>query len=115
MGKSGDDEPGFSFVKLTGTDNYKKLAREMQYSLESAGLWDHTLSDTENPKPVVIVLLGKDLKNDTKLERQEKRADKIIAWTKNDVKCKGYIGRMCLGHIQQEFHAVKIEWLAHDL
>lgn len=57
----------------------------------------------------------KDLEDDAKLERQEKRADKIIAWTKNNVKCKGYIGRMCLSHIQQEFQAVKTDWLAHDL
>lgn len=51
MGKSGDDEPGFSIAKLAGADNYKKWAREMRYSLESAGLWDHTLSGEENPKP----------------------------------------------------------------
>ncbi len=38
MGKSGDDKPGFSFSKLAGADNYKKWAREMGYSLESAGL-----------------------------------------------------------------------------
>ena len=115
MGKSGDDEPGFSFAKLAGADNYKKWAREMRYSLESAGLWDHTLSDEENPKPVAIILKGEALNDDAKLERQEKRADKILAWTKNNVKCKGYIGRMCLGHIQQEFQAVKTDWLAHDL
>ena len=103
MGKFGDDEAGFSFAKLAGADNYKKWAREMRYSLKYAKLWDHTLSDTENPKPVTIVLLDEDLKNDTKLERQEKRADKIIAWTKNNVKCKGYIRRICFDHIQQEF------------
>ena len=101
MGKSGDDEPGFSFAKLAGADNYKKWAREMRYSLESAGLWDHTLSDEENPKPVAIVLKGEALNDDAKLERQEKRADKIIAWTKNNVICYVYFGRMCLGHFQQ--------------
>ncbi len=115
MGKSGDDEPGFSFAKLAGADNYKKWAREMRYSLESAGLWDHTLPDKENPQPVAIILKDKELEDDVKIERQEKRADKIIAWTKNNVKCKGYIGRMCLGHIQQEFQAVITDWLAHDL
>lgn len=31
----------------------------------------------------------------------------------NNVKCKSYIGRICLSHIQQEFQAVKIDWLAH--
>ena len=115
MGKSGDDEPGFFFAKLAGADNYKKWAREMRYSLESAGLWDHTLSDQENPKPVAIILKGEDLEDDAKLERQEKRADKIHAWTKNNVKCKRYIGCMCLGHIQQESQAVKTDWLAHNL
>ncbi len=89
MGKSGDDEPGFSFAKLAGADNYKKWAREMLYSLESAGLWDHTLPDKENPKPVAIILKDKGLEDDVELERQEKRADKIIAWPKNNVKCKG--------------------------
>lgn len=87
----------------------------MRYSLESAGLSYHTLSDEENPKPVAIVLKDKDLEDDAKLERQEKRGDKIIAWTKNNIKCKVYIGRMCLGHIQQEFQAVKTDWAAHNL
>ena len=72
MGKTGDDEPGFAFAKLAGADNYKKWAREMRYSLESAGLWEHTLSDGENPKPFSIDLKGKELLNDVKLERQEK-------------------------------------------
>ena len=103
MGKSGDDKPGFSFAKLAGVDNYKKWAWKMRYSLESASLWDHTLSDKENLKPVAIVLKNKDLKNDAKLERQKKRADKIPAWTKSNIKCKGYIGRICLSHIEQEF------------
>ena len=86
----------------------------MRYSLESIGLWDYTLSDTENPKPVLIILKGEDLKNDAKLECQAKHADKIHAWTKNNVKCKGYIGRMCLSHLQQKFQAVKTDWLVHD-
>ena len=79
MGKSADDEPGFSFAKLTGADNYKKWVREIQHSLESVGLRNHIFSDTENLKLVAIVLLSEDLKNDTKLERQENCADKIIA------------------------------------
>ena len=115
MGKSGDNEPRFSLAKLAAADNYKKWAREMQYFLESAGLWDHTLSDEENPKPVAIVLKAEALNDDAKLKRQEKRTDKIIAWTKNNVKCKGYIGCMGLGYIQQEFQAVKTDWAAHDL
>ena len=115
LGKSRDDDPGFFFAKLAGVDNCKKWAREMRYSLESAGLWDHTLSDEENPKPVAIVVKDKDLEDDAKFERQEKRVDEIIVWTKNNVKCKGYIGRMCLGHIQQAFQAVKTDWLAHEL
>lgn len=56
-----DDEPGFSFAKLAGADNYKKWAREMRYSLESAGLWDYTLSTAENPKPLPINLKSNDL------------------------------------------------------
>ncbi len=51
----------------------------MQYSLESAGFWDYTLSSQENPKLVTIVLKGKTLNNDAKLKRQEKCAEKIIA------------------------------------
>ncbi len=92
------------------TMNHKKWAREMRYSLESARLCDHTLPDKENPKPVSIILKNKELEDDVKLDCQEKRADKIIAWTKNNVKCKSYIG-----HIQQEFHTVKMDWLAYDL
>lgn len=109
MGKSGDDEPGFSFAKLAGTDNYKHWAQEMRYSLESVGLWDYTLSEEENPEPVAIVLKDKELEEDAKLERQEKRADKITAWTKINVKCRGYIGRIRLSHIQQEFQSVKTD------
>ena len=115
MSKFRDDESGFSFAKLAGTDNYKKWAQKMQYSLEFAGLCDHTLSDTDNPKPVLIFLKGEDLKDDVKLKRQEKYADKILAWTKNNVKYKDFISRMYLSHIQQEFQAVKTDWLAHDL
>ena len=115
MGKSKDNKSRFSFDKPAGADNYKKWAREMRYSLGSAGLWDHTLSDQENPKPVAIILKSKDLDDDVKLERQEKRANKIHAWTKSNVKYKDYIGCICLGHIQQEFQAVKTDWLAHDL
>ncbi len=59
MRKSGNDEPGFSFALLAGADNYMKWAREMCYSLDSAGLWDYTLPDKENPKPVTIILKDK--------------------------------------------------------
>ena len=114
MGKSSDDKPEFSFAKLAGADNYKKQAREMRYSFKSAGYWDHTFPDEENPKSVAIILKDKQLKDDVKLERQEKHADKIIVWTKNNVKCKGYIGRICFGHIQQVFQAVKTELLTHE-
>ncbi len=114
MGKSDNDEPEFSFAKLAGTDNYKKWAREMRYSLESARLWDLTLPNQENPKPVGIILKDKELEDDVQLERQEKRADRVISSTKNNVQCKGDIGRMSLGHIQQEFQAVKTDWLAYD-
>ncbi len=115
MGKSGDDEPGFSFAKLAGAENYKKWAPEMLYSLESAGLWYHTLPDKENPKPIAIIFKEKKLEDYVKLERQKNRVDMIIAWTKNNVQCKSYIGQMCLGHIQQEFQAVKTDWLANNL
>ncbi len=47
----------------------------MRYSLESARLWDHTPQEKENPKPVAIILKNKELEDDVKLERQEKRAD----------------------------------------
>lgn len=99
IGKFDDNKPGFSFAKLEGTDNYKKWAQKMPYSLDSAGLWDHILSDAENSKPVAIVFKDKDLDNDAKLERHKKRAHKIISWTKNNVKYKDSLWRMCLGHI----------------
>lgn len=51
----------------------------MRYFPEFAGLWDHTLLDNENPKPIAIILKDKELQDDDKLEYQEKRADKIIA------------------------------------
>ena len=65
----------------------------------------------KNTKPVAIILQDKVVEDDVKLKRKEKPADKIIAWTKNNVKCKGYIGCICLDHIQQEFQAVTTDWL----
>ena len=103
MGKSENDKPRFFFAKQAGTDNYKKWDWKMCYSFDFARFWNHTLLDNENPKPVAIVLKNKDLEDDAKLERQKKHADKIIAWSKNNVKCKDYINLMCLGHIQQKF------------
>ena len=87
----------------------------MRYSLESAGLWDHILPNKKNPQLVAIIFKDKELEDEVKLECQEKRSDKIIALTKINVKCKGYISRICLCHIQQEFQAVKTDWLTHDL
>lgn len=79
MGKSDDDKPRFSFAKLADTYNYKKWPWEIQYSLESVGLWNHIFLEKNNFKPVAIVFKGKDLKDDTKFEHQEKCMDKIIA------------------------------------
>ncbi|MCJ1265893.1 hypothetical protein MMC22_005775 [Lobaria immixta] len=96
-----EDEPGFAFAKLAGADNYKKWAREMRYSLESAGMWDHTLRTRVNPRPVPILSKTKESDNIAKAERQEKRPDKIIAWKKNSSICNGYFSRMCVNHNQQ--------------
>ena len=79
MDKSNNNEPGFSFAKLAGTENYKKWARKMRYSLESARLCNHILTDTKNPKPAPIILKDEDLKDDIKLKCQEKHVDKIHA------------------------------------
>lgn len=78
MSKSGDDEPQFTFEKLADTDNYKKFAQEMQYSLEFARFWAHTLLNTENFKPMPIDFKNKDLKNHAKVKNQKKRTDKIL-------------------------------------
>lgn len=69
MDKSGDNKLGFSFAKLVDVDNNKQWAREIQYSLEFAVLWDQILLDTENLKPAPIILKGKYLEDDAKLER----------------------------------------------
>ncbi len=97
------------------TDNYKKWTWDRYYSLESIGLWDYTLTDKKNYKPVAIDLKATELPDDVKLNRWEEFADKTIDWTKNNVKFKSWIGLICLGHVQQEFQNVKTEWLAHDL
>ncbi len=62
-----------------------------------------------------IILKDKELEDHVKLERREKRAEKIIARIKNNIKCKGYISRICIDHIQQEFQAVKTDLLAQNL
>lgn len=46
-----------------------------------------------------IILKDKDFKDDAKLKRQKKRADKILAQTKNNVQRKDYISCMCFYHI----------------
>ena len=51
----------------------------MQYSLKFVRFWDHTLPDTKNHKPVLIILKSKDFEDDSKLECQEKHVDKIHA------------------------------------
>lgn len=51
----------------------------MCYSLKSAKLWDHTLPNKENWKPMAIILKNKDFKDDAKFKRQKKHANKIIA------------------------------------
>lgn len=79
-----------------------KWARAVRYSLESAGFWDHTLSNVKNTKLAPIDLKDEDL-NDAKLERQENRAHKIKAWNKSNSKCKWYLGRMRLDHIRWKF------------
>lgn len=43
----------------------------MRYSLESAGHWDHTLSDIQNPKSASIILKKEDFEDDVKLECQK--------------------------------------------
>lgn len=75
----------------------------MHYLLESARLWIHTLSVGKNLKLGSIIFKMKEKLNDAKLKYQEGRANKIIIWIKNNVKCKDYIGRICLSHIQQKF------------
>lgn len=49
------------------------------------------LSDKKNFKLVSIILKDKEFEDDAKLEYKEKRIDKFIIWTKNNVKSKGYI------------------------
>lgn len=71
----------------------------MQYPLKSVGFWDHILLGKENLKPLLIILKDKKLKNVNKFEYQEKYANKIIALIKKIIKCKDYIGYICLGHI----------------
>lgn len=83
----------------------------MHYLLESVGVWDPILSNVENLKPAPIDLKGEYL-ND---ERQEKCVDKFKAWNKINSNDKGYLGRMCLNHIQKDFQAIKTSWEAHNL
>lgn len=66
--------------------------------------------------PRIPILLKKEDKlDDAKVERQEQQTEKILAWTRSNWRCKGYIGRMCTPHIQQEIQAVNTDWLAEDL
>ena len=48
---------------------------------------------------MTIFFKGKAFIDDAKLEHQEKRINKIIAWTKNNVKYKGYINHIYFGYI----------------
>ena len=75
----------------------------------------HILLVAENPKPAPIILKIEDELDDAKIKRQEKWMDKILAWTRSNLKCKRYIRHMCALHIQQEIQAVKTNWLAKKL
>ncbi len=87
----------------------------MCYFFEFVKFWENTFLDKENIKLVTIIFQDKELPNDAKFKSPKKYVDKITFWTKNDVKCKSYISRIYLGHIQQEFQAVKIDLLTHSL
>lgn len=67
----------------------------MQYFLNLVGLQDLTLSDIKNLNQVKKNLKDKELEDDPKFERQEKRSNKIITLIKNNVKCKVYIAYIC--------------------
>ncbi len=86
----------------------------MLYSFDFTGLWVYALLDKENHKQVAIILKDPDLKDELKLERQVNCADKIIAWTRNNVKCKGFIGCIYLGDIHKDFQTVQTNWLADN-
>lgn len=58
---------------------------------------------------MAIVLKNKNIEVDVKLEHQKKHVDKIITWTKNNIKYKSYINCICLSHIQQKFQAIKTD------
>ena len=77
MGKSKNNKPAFSFAKLANTDNYKKWAQKIQYSLESVRFWDYIFLNKKNSQLVTIIFKYKDLKDNAKLKYQKKHADKI--------------------------------------
>lgn len=115
MAREDDEQPCFVFKKLLGVENYKEWARQMRYSLKSSGLWIHIILVAENPKPAPTLLKKEDKLDDAKVERQEQQTEKTLAWTRSNSRCRGYIGRMCTPHIQQEIQAVNTDWLAEDL
>ena len=80
-------------------NNYKKENWKIQYFFESARLWDYIFSNIKHLKPLLIVFKGENFEDYAKLEYQKKHVDKILTWTKNNVKYKSYIYYICLGHI----------------
>lgn len=79
------------------------MALKIQYSFWFTRFWNYILSDKRNPELVDIIVKEKDLKNDTKLEDQEKHTNEIITWTKYNVKYKNYFCCIYFIYIYEKF------------
>lgn len=87
----------------------------MYYSLKSAELWMHTLLVAKDLKPAPIIFKAEDKLDDAKIKCQEKQMEKILIWTKSNLKCKRYIRRIYAPHNQQDIQILKIDWLTKEL
>lgn len=97
------DDGTYRFPKLSGPDNYKEWARNMQFALMDAGLWNIVSGDIV--KPV------EDSPQDppqvqTAAERREFKKE-LDEWVKDDARGKGKIGRMSMSMMQMQ---IDLDW-----
>ena len=100
---SKDNDKNFSFKKLTGAENYKQWARDMEFALTATMLWRYVAGKATKP-PVLLA------KADDSPERQEiiyQRQEKIEDFEDTERRAVAKIAMMCSEVIQKDFLSQK--------
>ena len=88
----------YTFVKLSGAENYKEWARIMIFALKNSELWGYVDSTIVKPVPLSA-------KEKTTAKVKQKTQDKIDFWTKDNVCGLEKMGQICNKIVQLGFVA----------